>query len=135
MPPTPLKNAICITFFHEKWLQNRLQLGSRGVQNRQKLGSGDPEGVQGGPGGVQGAPGDTKWIKGANQKKTGDPSGGDFGRFWFDFGVFVGVPGGPKWGLKRCRFSGSENSRIFIKFSSKSESKKGHNLNTFEYTL
>ena len=39
----------------------------------------------------------------SKKKKLGTASGGDFGRFLIDFGAFLEVRGGPKWGLKRCR--------------------------------
>ena len=125
----------------QKWSKNGRESGpkrSRGVPGgpkSSKIRFPGPWGVQGGSRGAPRRSRRHNMSQKSKKKKQGTASGPNFGRFLFDFGVFWGVPGGPKWGLKRCRFSGSENSRIFIKFSSKSESKKGHNLNTFEYTL
>ena len=118
---------------------NRVQNGpggSREVQNRQKLGSRGP-GPGGVPGGSKAFP-ETQHESKKQTKKTGDGLRADFGRFLGDFLSILErfwVRGGQKAGLKRYRFSGTKKSRIPIKFSSKFESKKEHDFDTFQYTL
>ena len=125
------------------WSKNGRESGpkrSRGVPGgpkSSKIRFPGPWGVQGGS---RGAPRRSRRhnMSQKSKKKTGDSLRADFGRFLGDFWSILERfwgPGGQKAGLKRYRFSGTKKSRIFTKFSSKFESKKEHDFDTFQYTL